>query len=507
MMIEINKKEDCCGCNACMNICPKQCIEMISDKEGFLYPVIDKDKCMDCGLCEKACPIQYMKNAIAKKTCLVQHTDNDITGTALHGTSMASDREGLINLVVQSTTHISTKSAEVDLNLEKDCDVCQHRLDNPITCKSGSLSLRDEISISKPATYAMINKDETIREKSSSGGIFTLIAEEILSQNGVVFGAAMTKDCRAVEHICVEHIPSDSVNLNESCVEFARQKPSVNGSTASHKNGLEKLRGSKYLQSNIGICYQQAKEYLEAGRKVLFTGTPCQIEGLRTYLGKEYENLFCMDFICHGVPSSKVWKKYVDFREACAGKPAQQTFFRHKKYGWKKFAVFFEYSKNTAYWGKLGEDLYLKAFLSDICLRPSCYACRFKKVNRVSDITVADFWGIEKILPEMDDDKGTSLVMIHSDKGQQMLDKIAEKVIYQEVDFNVVPKTNPAMVKSAKIHFNREKFFAELEEKSFDTLVEKYVRQKITWKSVVGKALRKMGLFEIVKGVYTKVKK
>lgn len=393
-MINIEKKQNCCGCNACMNICPKHCIEMVCDGEGFLYPVVHMEKCMNCGLCDKACPIQHEDNAL----------------------------------------------------IDKDSK--------------------------EPDTYAMINMDEEIREKSSSGGIFTLVAEKILENNGVVFGAAMADDCRSVVHIGIES-----------------------------REGLELLRGSKYLQSSIGESYRQVKRYLEDERMVLFTGTPCQIEGLKTYLGKEYENLICMDLICHGVPSPKVWRKYVEFREAGAGSPAQRTVFRHKKFGWKQYAVLFEFSNNTAYLGKLNEDIYMKAFLQDICLRPSCYNCRFKKVDRVSDITVADFWGIQKILPEMDDDKGTSLVMVHSKKGQQILDKIADQVICKEVPFDVVPRTNPAMMKPAKEHKNREKFFTELDIVAFDKLVKKYAVQKITVKGLAVRVLRKIGLLEFAKKV------
>ena len=229
-----------------------------------------------------------------------------------------------------------------------------------------------------PAAYAAINKDDDIRRQSSSGGVFTLLAEYILAQGGVVFGAAMADDQRSVRHIAVE-TPED----------------------------LAALRGSKYLQSTIGNTYGEAKQALQAGRKVLFTGTPCQIEGLKSFLqGREYPNLYCMDVICHGVPSPLAWQTYVSEQETRAGVPARRTFFRHKKYGWKTFALLLEFSNNKAYECVLSKDAFMQAFLQNACLRPSCHACHFKKLNRVSDITVADYWGVQNQQPDMDDDKG-----------------------------------------------------------------------------------------------------
>ena len=233
-MIEIENKTKCSGCHACANACPKNCISMTSDEEGFWYPQVDKSKCIDCGLCEKICPIIHK-----------WQPDNSRTTTAM----------------------------------------------------------------------AAINTNEEIRLKSSSGGLFTLIAENIIDQGGVVFGAAFTDDFKSVRHICVDNIAD-----------------------------LDKLRGSKYVQSKIGDTYKQAKEYLDSGRKVLFTGTPCQLGGLYSYLRKPYENLFTQDIICHGVPSPMVWERYVDFREKKSASSTQRMFFRHKKYGWKTFAVLFEFS-------------------------------------------------------------------------------------------------------------------------------------------------------------------
>ncbi|WP_295095192.1 Coenzyme F420 hydrogenase/dehydrogenase, beta subunit C-terminal domain [Ruminococcus sp.] len=366
-MIEIKEKSNCTGCHACANACPKNCISMVSDEEGFWYPQAEKAKCIDCGLCVNVCPIIHKR-----------HPDDSCMTTAI----------------------------------------------------------------------AAINLNEEIRLRSSSGGIFTLLAENIIAQGGVVFGAAFADDFKSVRHICVNDIAD-----------------------------LDKLRGSKYVQSKIGDTYKQAKDYLDSGRKVLFTGTPCQIGGLYSYLRTPYENLFTQDIICHGVPSPMVWEKYVVFREKQSASATQRMFFRHKKYGWKTYAVLFEFSNNTAYVKKLHEDSYMKAFLSNSCLRPSCYACSFKGIKRQADITLADFWGIQNVLPEMDDDKGTSLVLVHSYKGRYLLDKLSDKIKSQAVDIDIVEKYNPSVINSVVANSKREDFLKDIHKDAFEITVLKYTKK------------------------------
>lgn len=189
----------------------------------------------------------------------------------------------------------------------------------------------------------------------------------MIVDDGVVFGASFNNNFE-VEHTCVEL-----------------------------KQELEKLRGSKYVQSRIGNTYEQTNQLLKSGRKVIFTGTPCQVAGLKSYLGKTYDNLLSVDFICHGVPSPGVWKKYVDYRQKKAGSVIQRISFRRKYKGWKRYSVSFLFENNKEYRETLDKDLYMRAFLKDVCLRPSCYACKFKSIYRQSDITLADFWGIQNI--------------------------------------------------------------------------------------------------------------
>jgi coenzyme F420-reducing hydrogenase beta subunit len=329
----------------------------------------------------------------------------------------------------------------------------------------------------KLLAYACINNNEAIRLESSSGGLFTLIAEQVIEDGGVVFGANFN------ENFEVEH----------SCVEL--------------KEELQKLRGSKYVQSSIGETYKQAKQLLKSGKKVLFTGTPCQIAGLKSYLGKEHERLICVDVICYGVPSPEVWKKYVDYRQEKARSTAQRILFRRKDDGWKRFSVSFLFENNIEYRETLDKDLYMRAFLKNVCLRPSCYACQFKTIHRQSDITLADFWGIQNMLPDMDDDKGTSLIFVNSKAGQAMIEQIADKMQFKEVDINEAIKYNPAAIKSVASNPNRGKFFKELYKLTFEELVKKYctdklsVRIKRRVKSLARAILKKLGLLGFTKRI------
>ncbi len=388
-MLEIINKDKCCGCFACYNNCPKQCVSMLSDSEGFWYPKIDTSKCINCGLCEKVCPI--------------------ITAPPI------GDRER--------------------------------------------------------TAFAAISKNENVRIQSSSGGIFSLIAEYVINKGGIVFGAALFEDRKSVKHIAVEKI-----------------------------SDLDLLRGSKYVQSFIGDTYSLAKDALESERPVLFSGTPCQIAGLYTYLGKKYVNLYTCDFICHGVPSPLVWQKYVEYREEKAASKIQKTFFRHKKYGWKKFSLQFIFMNGKEYTQILSKDLYLRGFLSDIYLRPSCYNCSFKGIARPADITLADFWGVENISPKMNDNKGTSLVIVHSEKGSKLFESLHDLMLLQSVDIHKAVKYNSAAEKSVSAPKIRSAFFRDFETLPFEKLLNKYcsIKPKERIRKGIGRVLRKLKKFRRV---------
>ena len=336
----------CNGCSACANICPKNCIQMVPDEEGFLRPVVDETVCVSCGLCQKVCPV----------------------------------------------------------------------LHPPVLPEQ------------EPELLAAINRDETDRSGASSGGIFILLARYVLEKKGVVFGAAFQPD------FSVAH-------------DYAQTEPEVS-----------RFCGSKYLQSRIGDSYQKAKEFLGQGRYVLFTGTPCQIIGLKQYLGKDYPTLICMDIICHGVPSPAVWMKYVQQRiESDHADLPTLIEFRSKDTGWSLFSMKFTY-KDKAYRSSLREDAFMRGFLKNLYLRPSCHQCIAKDTHRVSDITLADLWGAAKICPELFDDKGTSLVMLHSEKAMAIWDTIRHKIQSAPIGEEALAH-NSAAIRSVDPHPNRPLFF------------------------------------------------
>lgn len=298
-----------------------------------------------------------------------------------------------------------------------------------------------------PRAFAAYNKNTEIRQESSSGGIFTLLAKEILKEKGIIYGASWDKNLN-VHHISV-----------------------------NNENDLKLLRGSKYLQSRIEDTYKEAEKNLKDGKMVYFSGTPCQIEGLKSYLMKEYENLYTQDLICHGVPSEKVNQQYIEYIKEKKNSNIESIEHRSKITGWKKFSVKIKFEDGTEYAENLRNDIYMKAFLRNTSLRESCYNCAFKKENRVSDFTLADFWGIENIYPELDDDRGTSLVIVNTEKGMKLFEKIKNEIEYKEIEFEKAIKYNKNMCKSEVPDKNRKKFFDNLEKTNFDELVKKYTSQ------------------------------
>lgn len=370
-MIIIKEKSDCCGCSACVSICPQQCIHIKEDNEGFFYPEVDKNQCINCNLCQRSCPI------------------------------------------------LNQSEKRLPLNV-----------------------------------YAAKHKDEQIRLASSSGGIFTLLAERIIDEDGVVFGARFNNNWNVIH------------DYTET------------------KKGLTAFRGSKYVQSYMGNCYQKVKFFLQQGRKVMFTGTPCQIAGLKNYLRKDYDNLLTVDVVCHGVPSPKVWRIYLNEIARKGGKNSvlfhpisekqeiKSINFRSKSTGWKKYSFALTLSgatadeeKNTVLLSSIFiENPYMNAFLSNLNLRPSCYACPTKSGKSGSDITIADFWGIEEVLPEFDDDKGISLILPYTEKGIYWLKDL--NCEFTKVDYQTAQKNNPSISTSVTKPINRNFFFHQLKYKN-----------------------------------------
>ena len=358
-MIRISDKHNCCGCSACVQICPKQSITCEYDRQGFFYPIVNEATCINCGLCKKVCPV---------------------------------------------LNHSTSK-----LPLE---------------------------------VYAALNINPDIRRNSSSGGIFTNLGEWVITQGGVVFGASYD-DKWLVEHTYVESV-----------------------------EGLIKLMGSKYLQSRIGNSYIHVRQFLESGRIVLFTGTPCQVAGLKRFLRKEYDNLITVDIVCHGTPSPLVWQKYL---EHILGEKYSNIIknitFRDKSTGWKKYS-FVVHGNDTIeritsksatgtilFSETLDKNLFMQSFLKNLSIRPSCTQCPAKSGRSGSDITLGDFWGIGNVHPEWDDDKGTSLVLINSNKGKSLLFSCAESLSLLATNYHVALKGNPSIKYSSRASKYSSKFW------------------------------------------------
>lgn len=313
-------------------------------------------------------------------------------------------------------------------------------------CKKSCPILREKNSDFQKEIFAAYSLNEGIRKNSSSGGVFSLLAEKVINNGGVIFGVSMSDDCRRAEHIAVYDFKD-----------------------------IEKLRGSKYLQSNTKNSYSEAKRLLNENKDVLFSGTPCQVAGLKSFLGKNYDNLITVDFICHGVPSPKAWNKYVDFRESQVIADAEKAFFRDKKYGWKKYSLKLEFSNHTQYIQPQYKDLYMRGFISDLYLRPSCFNCEYKGSNYKSDITLADFWGIDRVKPEWNDDKGVSLVVINSKAGKSAFNQIKGNIAFTEVDSEAAFASNPSYFKSVNKRYIYSKVFKDLSSMPFDKFIEKYI--------------------------------
>lgn len=297
----------------------------------------------------------------------------------------------------------------------------------------------------KIKVYACRNKNTETRLQSSSGGIFSLVAKYIIMNGGVVFGVKFN-DKLEVVHDYIEKIKD-----------------------------IELFRGSKYVQSNINDTYETVKKFLREERTVLFTGTPCQIEGLLSYLGKNYDKLYTQDIICHGVPSPKLWNKYLEYKREKNGEYPQTVNFRRKDItGWNNYQVNYKYSNKEENIHH-DDDPYMKIFLRNLALRNSCYDCKFKKLARKSDMTIADFWGIDKINPQINDETGISALLINSEKGQKLFDSIKEDIDYYDANLEDIIKYNSCICKSTYYNEKREQFFKDLEENNFDDLIKKYL--------------------------------
>lgn len=304
---------------------------------------------------------------------------------------------------------------------------------------------KTEESHSSTFAYAAFSINDSLRMESSSGGVFSELAVVILQLGGIIYGASYD-DEGVVRHTGIE-----------------AQKE------------LGKLRGAKYSQSILGDSFLTLKKQLDSGRTVLFSGTPCQVAGLRAFLKRDYDNLVCIDFVCHGIPSPMVWEKYVRYRSQIDNGDMfpQHINLRNKESGWSNYAysVEFTYADNTRYLCKNGDDPFMRLFVNDYILRESCSNCHFKGYKRVSDITLGDFWGIWNIDPEMDDDKGTSLILTHTAKGENMMNAVAGNIKCERVTLEQAVNRNPSMLKSSEHKPNRDIVLKTIECETFQAVL------------------------------------
>lgn len=297
----------------------------------------------------------------------------------------------------------------------------------------------------KPIEMAAWSKNKEIRKRSSSGGIFYTIANYIIENSGVVCAAGFDEDMNVVHKII------------------------------SEKEQIRELQGSKYVQSDIGQCDSEVKKLLKEGKKVLFVGTPCQVSGLVTMLEKKYDNLYLCDFVCHGVPSPKVYRKYKKELEDKFKSKLSKINFRDKRKGWLDYSVVAEFENGKKYIKNAKKDIYIKGFLKNVYLRPSCYKCKFLGLNRNSDLTIGDFWGIEEKMPKTEYNNGISLILIHSNQGKKLIENCKFNIEMEEQDdLNFIVKNNPSIVSASKENSNRKRFFADLEKDKMKKLYKKY---------------------------------
>lgn len=341
----------CTGCTACAAACPKNCIAMVADADGFCHPVIDESSCIGCGLCEKVCPV--------------------------------------LNPVAPTHT---------------------------------------------PQAFAAWTGDADSRMASTSGGVFPELARDILEKGGAVYGAAYDDRFRVV-HICAE-------NAHE----------------------LDRLRGAKYAQSDLTGIFADVKKRLDGGQRVLFSGTPCQVLGLKAYLRKDYVNLLSVDLVCHSVPSPLAWEKYLEY--IADGKTVAGVNLRCKDSGWSRYRYSnrFDFADGSHRMDGSGESPYMKLFVGGYITRPSCECCPAKGHARVSDLTLGDFWGIWNSHPELDDDRGVSLVLAQTERGLVALEGLEKRTVTLEE----VTRENPAILRPATPNPKRQETMALIRESRFD---------------------------------------
>lgn len=392
-MIYISDKTKCCGCTACMAVCPKQCIKMKPDEEGFLYPETDVSSCINCGRCDRVCPM--------------------------------------------------TKPAAYEKDSRK--------------------------------TVALRSTNKDVVSGSTSGGFFIPLANNILSCGGIICAAAFD------ENFTVRHMIIESIN----------------------DIPLSRFSGSKYVQSNVGDSFTNVKKSLAAGRKVCFVGTPCQVNGLKKYLKKDYENLITVDLVCHGVPSPMLWKKYIDYQMEVYGSSVESVTFRSKIYGYHSGGYMdIRFTNGKKYVASAKTDYMLKSFFKEISSRPVCYECPFKSMERCSDLTLYDCWHFGKLTGRKDDDRGYTNVIVQSEKGEKLLESLGKDIELTMVDTEQAHELDGVMIDNrAKPHPKRKEFYKRLKEVTLDEHIQKLIpiSRKDRMMEKIKVMLYRIGILQMIK--------
>ena len=397
-MIHIDDKTKCCGCTACASICPKTCINMRPDEEGFLYPVVDESSCVDCHLCEKVCPV------INKK-------------------------------------------------------VNENKL---------------------PESCAVRAKDGDTVMNSTSGGFFTPFANWLKNNNGVICAAAYDEDFH-VSHVIVD--------------------------TTKEEIPYNRIRGSKYVQSDMRDCYVKIKEFLSHGRIVGFVGTTCQVAGLKAYIG-DNDNLITIDLVCHGTPSPKLWDKYLEYQKDKNKSEIKDISFRNKTYGYHSSTMKIDFENGNEYYGSARIDYMLKSFFKEISSRPICYECPFKTIERCSDVTLYDCWHIAELVPELkDDDRGYTNVIVQSEKGKKLLEELKEELNIYPVDTKKAVELDGIMVEHAAVpHPRRAEYYKNIDNVSLHDHIQTFIpvsKKDYVLERTKG-VLHRTGILRIIKRILKK---
>lgn len=353
-----DKKNECCGCNACYEICPRNAITMVQDQEGFYYPEIDQSKCVDCGLCTKVCGFK------------------------------SPTKQGY-----------------------------------------------------EQKYFAAKNKIVNERLKSRSGGVFFCAAKNIINAGGVVYGVIIDDDM------------------------------SVHYERSTTVEGCRAMQGSKYVESDITGIFKEVKQDLNNGKTVLFSGTACHVAGLLGFLknNRYLDNLYTIDIVCHGVSSRLIYQDYLHFVSQKYGGEVRNFNFRDKAYGWDAHVETFVINGKTH-----GFNNYTQLFYCNRALRPSCGNCMFASYNRVADLTIADFWGLKKIVADFDDNRGVSSVMINSDKGERLFAELHNSM--ECVEVSAKDCNQPNLNKPSSVPDDRENFWKVYKEKGFKAVLVQYGR-------------------------------